>query len=304
MLSLERLAAGAFHGVSMDPEGRARRAVEGYESECSQYVAKMREQAAKGGTQDLVEEEIARFVAGYRRHAAAYLASSSRCVSSFIAGPSNFPAARMNKRADIAHKRSNELAEFCDRALKAAVSRLRPDLRPIMAGDADAVERLEVELAALLARQAHMKAVNAAHARFLKSPASLDAAELSEAAKAAIRAYKPAYSWEPHPFPPYALSNHSANVRRVEKRLAAVKAAKAAPVAEVSSVSGNGIRCEDDPPANRVRLFFPGKPAEAVRSTLKSSGFRWAPSLGCWQAYRNYRAMQVARGFVSAEGAA
>jgi hypothetical protein len=34
---------------------------------------------------------------------------------------------------------------------------------------------------------------------------------------------------------------------------------------------------------NRVKLTFPGKPSDAVRSELKSSGFRWAPSEGVWQ---------------------
>ena len=28
---------------------------------------------------------------------------------------------------------------------------------------------------------------------------------------------------------------------------------------------------------------------------LKGAGFRWTPSLGCWQAYRNHRALSVAK---------
>ena len=31
-----------------------------------------------------------------------------------------------------------------------------------------------------------------------------------------------------------------------------------------------------------VRITFPGKPDERVRSLLKSHGFRWSPSAGCW----------------------
>lgn len=30
-------------------------------------------------------------------------------------------------------------------------------------------------------------------------------------------------------------------------------------------------------------IVFDGKPDEAIRSTLKSNGFRWAPSQGAWQ---------------------
>jgi hypothetical protein len=52
-----------------------------------------------------------------------------------------------------------------------------------------------------------------------------------------------------------------------------------------------GVRVEDAPADNRIRLYFPDKPDEVTRSALKARGFRWTPSLGCWQAYRNPSAM-------------
>lgn len=33
----------------------------------------------------------------------------------------------------------------------------------------------------------------------------------------------------------------------------------------------------------RIQIVFDGKPDEAIRSTLKANGFRWAPSQGAWQ---------------------
>lgn len=93
----------------------------------------------------------------------------------------------------------------------------------------------------------------------------------------------PAYSFERPGFPGYALSNNSANRRRIEARIATLlREAKRAEVAgDVEKVYGE-IRYREDVGENRVMLMFPGKPAEEVRKILKSNGFRWSPSRGAW----------------------
>ena len=100
-------------------------------------------------------------------------------------------------------------------------------------------------------------------------------------------------------FPDYALTNNNANIRRMKERLASVEKAHATPATEQQ---GTRARLEDCPAENRVRLFYPGKPDADIRATLKSSGFRWAPSLGCWQAYRNNRTLPMARHLAGLEG--
>ena len=286
------LAVAAFSGTSFNPERRADTVRTEYADTLTHDYEHFRQQAEKGGTLDQLDAEFAQYRAGYAKRYRAYLASSSRCVSSFIAGPSGFPAARMNKRADIAHKRLNELCEYQERARKAVIRNLRPDLAPIMSGDSDAVQRLRNELLKLQLLQQQMKAINAAHKAYLKNPASLDKTDYPEQMKARIRDYKPTYSWEPHPYAPWQITNNGANIRRIEKRIEAVSKSQAAPVTETE---GNAARIEDDPPANRVRLFFPGKPDETVRATLKASGFRWSPTIGGWQAYRNHHSLTVAQ---------
>lgn len=296
----QSLASAAFSGVSWNPEDRGRRTVDGFESEVAADIAKLTEQAQKGGTMDLLDEQIARYRAGFRQRAVAWLNSESRCVSWVIAGPSNFPIQRMNKRSEIARRRLDELYDYRKRALDAAIKVLRPDLRPIMSGDSDAVERLQEEIDKAEAVRDKMKAANVA---IRKNAKQGEAAQV--AALVALGFSEPRARDLLQPdccgrigFADYQLSNSGANLRRMKERLETLKASKAAPV---QSVEANGITLEDDPPANRVRLFFPGKPDVSVRDKLKAAGFRWAPSIGAWQAYRNWRAMELAKSFVKEE---
>ena len=295
-----QMAINAFSGTSFSPEKRGASHRNDYAATLEADYADLLKHAEKGGTLDLLEAEFSRFRAGYGSRYRAWLSSHSRCLSTMITGPSNFPTARNNKRNDIEHRRFGELRDFHGYGKRAAIRNLRPDLRPIMAGDADAIERLEAELHTLESRQARMKAINNAHKAYTKKPESLLDADLSEQEKAGIRAYVPGYSWEPHPNPPYRLTNNSANVRRVTKRIEQLKRMKALPTKEFQ---GDGVRVEDCPTDNRVRLFFDGKPDEAIRSNLKKHGFRWSPTIGAWQAYRNSNSMPVAQSFVTQKAA-
>lgn len=75
----------------------------------------------------------------------------------------------------------------------------------------------------------------------------------------------------------YMLSNNNANIRRIEKRIKQLEAAK--------DHDGEGketdlyiYRIEDA----RVQFTFEGKPEPCVRDILKRHGFKWAPSRGAW----------------------
>jgi len=291
----EGLAVAAFNGTSFSPERRAAAYRKDYADTLAADYAMLTEHAQKGGTLELLDAEFSSYRAGYAQRFRAWLSSRSHCISSMITGPSNFPVRRAQKRNDIEHRRMGEVIDFRARALRAIIRNLRPDLRPIMAGDADAIERLEIELQRLTATQERMKAINAAHKAYKRKPESLIDAPISEQDKETVRTYKPAYSWEPHPFAPFQLSNNSANMRRIQQRIETLTAAKAMPD---QVQQGDGVRIEDCPADNRVRLFFNSKPDADVRTRLKGCGFRWAPSIGAWQAYRNDRSLTAARGYI------
>ena len=298
----QRTYENAFAGTSWTPERRAASYAADYAATLAADFETFKQHATKGGTLDKLDEEFARYRAGYRTRTAKWLHSRHGLVSSWIAGPSGFPAARMHKKADIAGRRLSELLGWAGRARRAVIRNLRPDLRPIMSGDADAIERLSAELDALRARQERMRKCNAIVRREMKAgdgPAHtwqdrcalvLQAEGFSRTV--AINATQPDFCGRLG-FADYELKNNGANIRRIEARIEQIAAAQSQPVTTTETAAG--ITLEDDPPANRVRLIFPGKPSEEIRARLKKAGFRWAPTVGAWQAYRNAWSLQTAQ---------
>lgn len=291
------LAVAAYGGISMSPERRGASVVSSYAAEMREIYDTLKAHAERGGTLDKLDEEFARFRSGYAAKQRAWLSSKGRCISSFITGPSNFPVRRAEKRNDIEYRRMCEVIDFKARAMKAIIRNLRPDLRPIMAGDADACERLEAEIRAAELTQARMKEANAAIRKHAKAGHDAQIVALVEMGFTDARAsllLKPDFCGRIG-FADYQLTNNGANIRRMKERLERISRAKATPDSEIEG--GNGVVVNDCPAENRIRITFPGKPAADVRAKLKSNGFRWTPSLGVWQAYRNSHTLQVAKSF-------
>ncbi len=288
------LANAAYQGVSFDPEGRAQRSRSDYAITLMADYEELRKHAQTPEQLALFAGEFNRYREGCRKRYCAYLHSSSRCVSTLIAGPSNFPAARMNRRADIAHKRINEYLEFRQRAKDAILKKLHPECRPIMAGDDNAVDRIREKIDEAEQLQAAMKAANAAIRKHAKAGREAQIQALLELGHSEDRAAKLLERdfCGRIGFPDYALTNNSANIRCMKDRLAVVERNKSA---SNTVQERENARIEDCPAENRIRLFFPGKPDAAIRTRLKSRGFRWSPTVGCWQAYRNDSTIPTAK---------
>jgi hypothetical protein len=157
-------------------------------------------------------------------------------------------------------------------------------LGAISTDDEDATAKLRARVEELEEAQAAMKRVNAAHKRYLKNPATLDAAKLSEQEKAVVRNYQPDYSWNPHPYASYRLKNNNANIRRLKGRLSSLESRASEETMSQSFEGGEVLYNTDE---NRVQILFDKKPDATVRAKLKSNGFRWSPSQGAWQRHLN-----------------
>jgi hypothetical protein len=145
----------------------------------------------------------------------------------------------------------------------------------IFSDDPNASEKIEAKIERLEKRQEMMKQAN----KLIRKNDREGLLEMGFSETAIMKLFLPDFCGRVG-FPDYALANNGANIRRLKARLAEVQQ-KAEQ--ELSQTEINGIRIVNDPDANRTQIYFPGKPDKATRTALKSHGFRWAPSQGCWQ---------------------
>ena len=198
----------------------------------------------------------------------------ARVPSILIAGGSNFPTRKKEKQNAA---RDSNYREWQD--IQGLLDKIRSTgMGGISADDPQAVQKLEKKLESLEKSQETMKAVNAYYRKHktLDGCPHLPPEEL-EKLKADM-----ASSWhlEDKPFATWALSNNSAEIRRVKDRIKSLSQQK-----EIGFVGWefDGGKVEANTEANRLQIFFEDKSDEATREALKSNGFRWSPKAGAWQ---------------------
>ena len=198
----------------------------------------------------------------------------ARVPSILIAGGSNFPT-RKKKKQNAA--RDSNYREWQD--IQGLLDKIRSTgMGGISADDPQAVQKLEKKLESLEKSQETMKAVNA----YYRKHKTLDGCpHLSPEQLEKLKADM-ASSWHlgDKPFATWALSNNSAETRRVKDRIKSLSQQK-----EIGFAGWefDGGKVEANTEANRLQIFFEDKPDEATREALKSNGFRWSPKAGAWQ---------------------
>jgi hypothetical protein len=160
----------------------------------------------------------------------------------------------------------------------------------VSSDDPDAVAKLREKLAGLEADHAKMLDFN----KLLRGKKTDEeiAAAIGWKVTTVASLRKPDFAGRPG-FPPYKLTNNGGEIRRVKGRIEALTRVAAKPEAAPEEIGET--RIEESKEDNRLRVFFPGKPSEAVRSLLKREGFRWSPSVGAWQRQPNEYAWLMAR---------
>ena len=160
---------------------------------------------------------------------------------------------------------------------------------PIRSDDPKALEKLQEKLEACQALQSRMKEVNSYY-RKNGTTRGCPAVSDAEADKLDARV-KNGYSWENKPYPSYAMSNNSAEIRRLKQRIEQLTYNQEVGFVGWKFPGGEAVVNTDN---NRLQLLFDEKPNAEKRTMLKQRGFHWSPSEQAWQRQLNENAIYAA----------
>ena len=275
-------AYNAYRGISFDPEKRAESTVVSFSNQLEEDLSNM------------PELERARYTDGYRKHLSAWLGAMSRCLSSMITGPSNFPVRRNQKANDSEHKRSVEFTEWRDKAKK-AIEKNRLASRSEKEVEDEIWTRMKKGIASSAATilQIDLGQYPGSRPLFVNSITGTIKTWSKngrvDLVKKGLAYVKELNEW--------AKEKGGKDIITAKNSIWELE--KVAEVAREQKVDLENRKNEEQEFSfpntmgtvtvvknfgiDRIQILFPGKPDEAIRTKLKGNAFKWAPSEGAWQ---------------------
>lgn len=268
-------ATRAHNGVSFDPERRGKQYVRDY----SNLLAEdLKEVEKYGGDTERYREKFERLFLDW-------MGSKANCISSMITGPARFPTARAQKRNDWERNKANALEDWRQRAIKAIKKKHKRENAP---DPMQAAKRKFHQEEAMLER---MKSAN----KVIKSNKLSEEDKISRLLDQGFSEGSARNLLTPDfanriGFASWQLTNCRNRMKSAQAKVEELE--RRANTPDVEQEREDGIKVVENAAENRLQVFFPGKPEYEMRQKLKSNGFRWAPSKGCWQAYLNNRSIE------------
>jgi hypothetical protein len=250
----------AHSNTSFSPEKRAESCINDFSAELTADLAELGEKAGN-------------YKAKYLEHLRKWVSRKSRCLSSMITGPANFPTERNRKAMNAERNAWEEFQAWRERYIKRA-NRV-PTKSPEEEID-DALIRLEKE------RNAHsiMVEVNKIHRKKItdEEKRRLMTEELELNPETVEKMMEPDVMGRIG-FASFSLTNSNARIKNLEQKLLIMKARiERRDTFEPIKFDGGSIDIEND----RVVIRHEMKPSQDVIQSLKSRGFRWSPNWKCW----------------------
>lgn len=287
----KELAMQAHCGTSFSPEVRGKAIIDGFSSHLAQIHDDLMKRAETDEDRDFISAEMRILKSGYASKMNDQLSSQSRCMSTMIAGPSNFNT----RRAEKANRAYENKFDATNAYLSRAISSIRRRLNKMQVDAAGGeIEVMKAELANAEKSQEMMKQCN----KLIRSKKLSDEERIAQMIDMfGISEHTAQEILTPDcmgciGFAHYNLSNGNANIRRMRSRIEEMQKKEDTPTTEREFDGGMLI---DNYDADRIQIDFDEKPDDTMRAKLKGSGWRWAPSVMMWQRKRTNAAIRSAK---------
>lgn len=288
----------AHTGTSFSPEKRAVQEQNGYFEDMKKVYDEYKPKAEAKGKLSEFETQFERFQSGYLKRKLEYLNSRQGFFSTMIAGGSNFPVARMQKKSRIIDNKMQEFIDWYNKGLKKIKEILIDDVdKPIKSGTQNALELLKQKLAnyekyqeqAVEANKSLRKIVakklpfNETLLQYKQALANIGFSEknIKDIVSLGERDQKVFWLY-------LNTTNNSAEIRRIKQRIVAEEKLQERKETESNfggprSYTFDGGKIVENTEENRLQILFDAKPDEAMRNALKKGGYRYSPRGNAWQ---------------------
>lgn len=272
---LYELCYRAHTGTSFSPEKRAVSYVREYSQMLADDLAELGD-----NTGNYKEKFIQKF--------SAWMSAKSSCLSSMIAGPSNFPVRRAEKANNSERARYEEFSNWRDRYFT-AVNR-KPRLQ--FSTDLEEAERKLVELEVY---QETLKDLGKLIRKLKTDDEAVITKEALEQGFSADLLKRLDFYGGKWRVPSFMLTNNNARIKDTKQKIADLeRRITTQDNWEDIHFNGGYITVSDD----RLKIFHGTKPEQEIRDFLKKRGFHWSPNWGCWCRRLTPNALADMRGFI------
>jgi len=269
---LKQQAYYAFQGTSFSPEKRGESSIKEHTEMLEKDIKFLTE---SGTYPEKIEEYKNAFILKYK----GWLNARAQCLSTMIAGPSNFPVRRAEKANNREMNLYNEFMDWRSAWVNNTNKRLKREEVEAAGGELGmARKKLEDEKA----EQEMMKRINKAYKSY-KSKGLLAIENLNEKEQQIIIQWVPRYTFETVPFQGYQLRNILARIKNTEQRVKTLenKEFKANSGNKEILIDGGKILLNYE--VDRIQIFNDKRPEPAVIMSYKKHGLKWSPFNKCWQ---------------------
>lgn len=295
----------AFYNISFDPEKRGQYYYDSYYAFAYEIANEVRK-AGEAGTDKMKEKAIwleEYYLNKWYELFSDYINKTSRCMSSAITGPANFPTIRAEKRNNYRDNAMRTMHDFQD-SLKARIKKA-------MLKTFTTKERAEMELEAKLNKVKELEELaelsKELNKLVRKASKNLDLLEdpnfMAEVPVNLRSAFRECALRNEPVARGFELTSYRNKIKLAKQGIDKLKA-------QIEALGQQGedeldpIKVSDtfsylkNVAEDRLQLFFSFKPEEEIRTLLKKSGFKWSPRFKAWQRQLTNNALYAFETFV------